>query len=119
MPARDYRDRIVWKTSFELAIAIYTKTSYFPKEARYELTSQLRRAGVSIPSNIAEGEGRNSKEFLRYLSIALGSVKELETQILISEQLGYLRQGQMTSLMNMAAEVGRLIHGLSRALQER
>jgi four helix bundle protein len=119
MPARDYRDLIVWKKSLELAVAIYTETSYFPKEARYELTSQLRRAGVSIPSNIAEGEGRNSKEFRRYLSIALGSLKELETQILISEQLGYIRQGRTTSLMTMAAEVGRLIHGLSRALQER
>lgn len=116
MPAKDYRDLIVWEKSFKLAVAICRETSHFPKEERYELTSQLRRAGISIPSNIAEGEGRNSKEFRRYLSIALGSLKELETQILISAELGYVKEEQVTELMKMAAGVGRLLHGLSRAL---
>ncbi len=119
MPARDYRDLIVWKKSFELALAIYRATSDFPIEEKYGLTSQLRRACVSIPSNIAEGEGRKSREFRHYLCIALGSLKEAETQILISEALGYFRHKQGTVLIDMIAEVGRLIHGLCRSLLKR
>jgi four helix bundle protein len=118
MPARDYRDLIAWKKSFALSLAIYKETLNFPNEEKCGLISQLRRAGLSIPSNIAEGEGRNTKEFRRFLSIALGSLKELETQVLISDALGYLRQGQVTVPMDMAAEVGRLIHGLSRAMKQ-
>jgi len=119
MPARDYQDLIVWKKSFELALAIYRATSDFPVEEKYGLTSQLRRAGVSIPSNIAEGEGRKSREFSHYLHISLGSLKEAETRILISEALGYFRPKQVTVLMDMVAEVGRLIHGLCRSLLKR
>jgi hypothetical protein len=76
MPTRDYRDLIAWKKAFELALAIYEITSNFPNDERYGITSQLRKAGVSIPSNIAEGQGRNSKgEFLHHLYIAPGSLK--------------------------------------------
>jgi four helix bundle protein len=116
MASRDYRDLIAWEKSFTLTLTIYKETSSFPSEERYGLTSQLRRAAVSIPSNIAEGEGRGSRYFRHYLSIALGSLNELETQILISDALGYLGQGQATVLMEMTAEVGRLINGLSRAI---
>jgi four helix bundle protein len=118
MPARDYRDLIAWKKSFELALAVYRGTTDFPIQEKYSLTSQIRRAGISVPSNIAEGEGRKSKEFRHYLTIALGSLKELETQVLIADALGYFKEGQSTALMQMAAEVGRLINGLSRSLLE-
>ena len=117
MPARDYRDLIAWRKAFDLAVSIHKETAMFPMDQRYGFTSQLRRAGVSIPSNIAEGKGRNPKEFRRYLRIALGSVKEAETQILISDRLGYFRQGQAAVLLGSASEVSRLIHGLSRSLR--
>jgi four helix bundle protein len=119
MSAKYYRDLIAWKKSFALALAIYSETSCFPSEEKYGLTSQLRRAAVSIPSNIVEGEGGSTKHFSHYLAIALGSLNELETQILISDALGYFRQGQSAVLMEMASEVGRLINGLSKAMLRR
>jgi four helix bundle protein len=115
MSGRDYCDRGAWKTAFCLSLAIYEGTSFFPADERYGLTSQLRRAGVSIPSNIAEGQGRRKGEFLRYLTIALGSLKELETQLLISDALGFFRSKQASKLLAMAAEVSRVINGLCRS----
>lgn len=111
------RDLIAWKKAFELALAIYKETSSFPACEKYGITSQLRRAGISVPSNIAEGQGRQSKgEFRRHLSIALGSLKEIETQILIAQSLGYCEPKQTQKIMAMTAEVGRLINGLSKSL---
>jgi four helix bundle protein len=98
MSATDYRDLIDWKKAFELAVEIYRETAKYPVEEKFGLKSQLRRGSVSVPSNIAEGEGRNSKEFLRCLSIAPGSLNELEIQLLMSDALGYLRPGQALSL---------------------
>jgi four helix bundle protein len=113
----NYRDLIVWQKAFELTLAVYRETAHFPKEEIYGITMQLRRACVSIPSNIAEGEGRRSPgEFRRFLHIALGSLKEAETQILISEALGYFQPNQAGKLITTAAEVGRLITGLSKSL---
>ena len=117
MPAKDYRDFVAWKKAFALALTIYRETSCFPKYEKYGLRSQFRRACISIPSNIAEGEGRNVREFLRFLSIALDSLREVETQILIPGELRYLRLEQVTVLMEMSAEVGRLINSLSRSLR--
>jgi four helix bundle protein len=120
VPARNYRDLIVWQKSFDLAVAVYQETLGFPAEEKYGITSQLRRACVSIPSNIAEGEGRRSPiQFRRYLFIALGSLKEVETQILISEAPGYFKPNQAGKLITMAAEVGRLLNGLSNSLSNR
>jgi four helix bundle protein len=120
MSSGDYRNLIVWKKAFELTVTIYRETSKFPIEEKYGLTSQLRRASVSITSNIAEGQGRHSRaEFLHYLSIALGSLKEVETQLLISDALGYIRTGQIATLLSLIAEVGRLITGLSKSLRNR
>jgi four helix bundle protein len=120
VPARNYRDLIVWQKAFVLAVTIYRETLYFPAEEKYGITSQLRRACVSIPSNIAEGEGRRSpSEFRRYLFIALGSLKEAETQILISDALGYFKPNEASKLMTIAAEVGRLLNGLSNSLSNR
>jgi len=120
MPSRDYRDLVAWKKAFELTLAIYRETSSFPSGEKYGLTSQLRRASVSIPSNIAEGQGRNSYgEFLHHLRIALGSLNEVETQLLISNALGYVQSNRMAALLALMSEVARLINGLSRSLRNR
>jgi four helix bundle protein len=117
MPGKDYRNLIAWNKAIELALAIYKDTAHFPNEERYGITAQIRKAGISIPSNIAEGEGRRPKrEFRHFLFIALGSLMEVETQILISEALGYLKRHQAENLMAMTSEVGRLLNGLSRSL---
>ena len=120
MPNGDYRDLIAWKKAFKLSLEIYRETVNFPVEEKYGITSQLRKAGVSIPSNIAEGQGRNSVgEFLHHLYFAMGSLKEVETQLLISDALGYLGSGETHRLMSMSAEVGRLINGLAKSLRNR
>src|SRR3989337_842648 len=91
--SRSYRDLIVWKKSIDLVGRIYSCTRSFPKAEMYGLTSQIRRAGISIPANIAEGQARNSKgEFLQFLGIAQGSLAELETLILICQNLAYIQQ---------------------------
>ncbi|MGC9337367.1 MAG: four helix bundle protein [Candidatus Cloacimonadia bacterium] len=88
---RTHKDLDVWKLGIELVEKIYKATTVFPKEKIYGLTSQMRRATVSIPSNIAEGAARNSeKEFIQFLYISLGSLSELETQIIIANKIGYL-----------------------------
>jgi len=120
MGGKDYRDLVAWKKAFELTLAIYKETSCFPAEEKFGITSQLRRAGVSVPSNIAEGQGRKNGEFLRYLLIALGSAKEIETQLLLPDALGYFRSKQTSSkLISLTAEVSRLINGLARSLRHR
>lgn len=117
MATKIYSDLIAWKRAMDFVEQVYLATRSFPKEETYGLSSQLRRACVSIPSNIAEGQGRNSvKEFLHFLSIAYGSLREAETQILIAGRLGYLEQKQVASLMELAGEVGRLLNGLSKSL---
>ena len=95
----------------------YKITEAFPKNEVFGLTSQLRRAIVSVPSNIAEGQGRNStKEFVYHLSVAYGSLMEAETQIQIAANLAYIEQVEADKLINQAAEVGRMLNGLSRSL---
>jgi len=109
---------IVWQKAMDLVTSIYNLTKRFPKDETYGLTNQMRRAAVSIPSNIAEGQGRDStKEFLHHLSIAYGSLMEVETQILIAENLNYLNKDETKVILNNAAEIGRLINGLSRSLK--
>jgi four helix bundle protein len=116
-PVRSYRELKVWEKAMDLVEAVYTVTRNWPREELYGLTSQVRRAAVSIPSNIAEGQGRTStKEFLHHLSIAYGSLLEVETQLLIAERLHYLQTDTMKDLLATTAEVGRIINGLSRKL---
>jgi four helix bundle protein len=99
---------------------VYLCTQNFPKSELYGLTSQLRRAAVSIPSNIAEGQGRFSKgEFKQFLGHARGSLLELETQILIAQQLGYLPTERTQNLLDRAAEAGRVLNGLLSSLDRR
>lgn len=93
---KTHKDLDVWKEAMDLAKEIYLLTSKFPKEEVYGLTSQIRRSVVSIPSNIAEGAARNSsKEFIQFLYIALGSLAELETQLLLSETLGFINSSNI------------------------
>jgi len=110
-------DLVAWKKAFDLTLAIYRETCCFPAEEKFVIPSQIRRAALSVPSNIAEGQGRNSRgEFRRHLAIAQGSLQEMETQILIAEALGYLGSDQVSGLLTKSAEVGRLINGLSKSL---
>jgi len=120
MVSKNYRDLIAWQKSIELVEEVYKLTREFPREEIYSLTTQMRRAAISIPSNIAEGEGRRSgNEFSHFLSIAHGSLRELETQILIAQRLLYLTDAQVQTLFSMTEEIGRLINGLANSLKRR
>ena len=120
MAVKRFNDLIVWQKSMTLVERIYLATASFPKEEIYGLTSQIRRAAVSIPSNIAEGQSRHStKEFLRFLSIALGSRSEVETQVLIASRLHYLSSDATSELTAQLDEVGRLLRGLVNSLRLR
>ncbi|MGB9233271.1 MAG: four helix bundle protein [Terriglobales bacterium] len=110
---RSYKDLIAWQKAMDLVTAVYRVTASFPKEEQFGLTSQLRRASVSIPSNIAEGQGRLSeKEFRYFLGQGRGSLMEVETQLQIAQNLGYLRTEQTKELLSSCAEVGRVLNGL-------
>ena len=118
MSSRNYKDLIVWQKSMELVVVVYEATKVFPKEELYGLTSQIRRAAVSIPSNIAEGQGRESKkEFFQFLSIAYGSLREVETQILIAERLSYINKSICTTMIEKCNEIGKLINGLKNSMR--
>ncbi|MBW2300197.1 MAG: four helix bundle protein [Deltaproteobacteria bacterium] len=105
----------VWKRSVDYVVKIYKLTEGFPKDEQYGLSSQMRRAALSIASNIAEGAGRNSKnEFRQFLSIAQGSVSELETQLIIAEKLSYC--ANIESVLSELDEISRMITGLGRKL---
>jgi four helix bundle protein len=117
MAVKTYRELVAWQKAMDLVEVVYRSTSGFPKEEIYGLTSQVRRAAVSVPSNIAEGQGRTStRDFLNFLSIAAGSLCEMETQLLIAQRLHYLAATASTELLNRSAEVARVLHGLRRAL---
>ena len=99
---------------------VYKVSAAFPKEETYGLTSQIRRAAISVPSNIAEGQGRDStREFLHHLSMAYGSLVEVETQILIAGDLKYLTDSEIESILEQSAETGRIINGLMRSLRDK
>ena len=117
MKVRNYQELIVWERAMDLVEEIYKATKEFPREELYALTSQIRRAAVSIPSNIAEGQGRRTTaDFLRHLSIAYGSLREVETQALIARRLSYIAQAKLEEVMDRAGEVGRLLNGLMASL---
>jgi four helix bundle protein len=118
VPSRSYRDLIVWQKAMDLVERVYRSSRGFPKDELYGLSSQIRRAAVSVPSNIAEGQGRGGDaEMVRFPRIAHGSLRELETQALIAERLGYTDRNETDQLMEMASEVGRLLNGLIRSKQ--
>jgi four helix bundle protein len=115
-----YRDLIVWQKAMDLVVEVYKATESLPSDERFGLTNQLRRAAVSIPSNIAEGFGRGSQnEFQRFLSIARGSLFEVETQVQIAYRLSFLSEHEQIVLMRRADEVGRILRGLSKSVDAR
>jgi four helix bundle protein len=113
-----YRQLKVWQKAMDLVKQCYKATQSFPAEERYGLTSQIRLAAVSIPANIAEGNSRShTKEFLNHLSMARGSLAELETLILLSEQLGLLTKESSDALLASCDEISRMISGLKQSLE--
>lgn len=118
-PVRIYRDLIVWQVSMDLAEAVYLATRSFPREETYGLVSQMRRAAVSVASNIAEGQGRQSRgELLQSLGHARGSLYELGTQVTLAARLGMLSTEDDVALGELLARVGRLLNGLRKSLSK-
>lgn len=115
---KHYRDLLVWQKAMELAETCYDLTKSFPKEEMFCMVSQIRRAAISVPSNIAEGFGRgNDKEFSNYLRIARGSLSELETQLLLCKQVGLIKSDQLKSVMAISDETGRILRGLQKTVK--
>ena len=112
-----YRDLVAWQRAMELVAKIYLATALLPQDERFGLTSQLRRAAVSVPSALAEGHARAStKEFVRYISIAMGSLAELETQLLICAKLELMAEDASRPLLSLCDEQSRILHGLRKSL---
>ncbi len=119
MTIESYRDLRVWQASMRLAEQCYLLTRLFPREELFGMTSQIRRSSSSIPANIAEGWGRDSTgDYVRFLQIAQGSLKEEETHPLLANRVGLLEPDAMAPLLQQADEVGRMLRGLIRSLQE-
>ncbi len=115
---KTHKDLDVWRRSIDLVASVYKTTSLFPKEELYGLTSQIRRAAVSIPSNIAEGAARNHvNEFRQFLYIALGSGAELETQLIIAKMLGFISDEKSQTLINELNSISRMLQGLIKSIQ--
>jgi four helix bundle protein len=118
MTIRNYQDLIAWQKAMDLAVAVYAATQTLPVEERFGLTTQMRRAAVSIAANIAEGQGRATDgEFGNQLSVAHGSTRELETHVMLSERLQLLPAEKTQALLDMCGEVGRLVTGLAKSLK--
>ena len=115
---QSYRDLVVWQRAIALVVGTYELTRSFPSAERFGLTSQMRRAGVSVPANIAEGNGRVHRgEYVHHVSIARGSLHELETMLILSVELGFSSAGSVAPLLTTASEVSRMLGALLRALQ--
>ena len=118
MGFRDYKELKVWHKPMDLVVECYKVTRNFPKSESYGLTSQLQRAAVSIPANIAEGNGRQyGKEFKQFLYVAYGSLAELETHLQIALRLEYLDEPTLNQLLLQTAEIGRMLNGLEASLK--
>lgn len=112
-----YKQLVVWQKGIQLVKIIYFLSRRFPPEEQYGLSSQLRRAAVSIPSNIAEGNGRASRsEYLHFLSIARGSCFELDTQLTICREIGLCTEEELAPAFSLAEEIGRILNGMLRKL---
>jgi len=115
-----YRDLKVWQKAMDLAETCYEATRSFPKEEMYGLTSQMRRCAVSIAANIAEGYGRDSDgSFVQFLKISQGSLKELETHVILSGRLGLLEPDPVSAMLETADELGKMTRGLINSIQRR
>jgi four helix bundle protein len=117
--AQHYKDLVAWQKAMDLVVDVYKASESFPRRETYSLTDQIRRAAVSVPSNIAEGQAHFSRgEFLHFLRHSSGSLAELETQILLAERLEYLPEIQAQSLLDRIHEVGRILSGLIGSLNK-
>lgn len=115
---QSFRDLKVWQLAIDLVQACYEETKSFPRDEIFGITSQLRRAAVSIPANIAEGQGRHhTKEFIHFVGVARGSVMELETHLIVCERIGYLTSEASGKLQSQTAEISRMLSGLRKALE--
>ena len=116
---RDYKDLVVWQKSMLLVKEVYILIKMLPNEELFALTDQIKRSAVSIPSNIAEGYGRNAtKDYIRFLNIARGSKNELETQLEICVMLGYFSEEKSKSALVLCDEIGRMINALIKKLNK-
>ncbi len=114
----NFKELKSWQKAIDFCLDIYKLTGSFPTEERFGLISQLRRAGVSVPSNIAEGSGRNSdKEFVHFLSIATGSSYELETQLIIAHRLGYIKEEEIQEATLKLSEIQKMVFAFSNRLK--
>jgi four helix bundle protein len=120
MAGKSYRDLDVWREAMDFVVECYRMTRTFPKSEVYGLTSQLQRAAVSTPANIAEGQGRqHDKEFLQHLAIAYGSLAEAETHIQIARRLEYIDGERESMMLERAARIGRMLNGLRKSIEEK
>ena len=116
---KTHKDLDVWKFSIELVVKVYELTGAFPKEEKYCIIQQMRRSAVSVPSNIAEGAGRTStKEFANFISISLGSLSELETQLIISQKLSFLNPTSFKNIINDLTQIRKMLLGLKNSLKK-
>ena len=114
---KSYQDLDVWKIGMAVVKTVYSLTANFPSEERFGLISQMRRAAISIPSNIAEGHARKSRaEFRQFISVALGSLAELETQLILSQDLNFMKKEATEAIMLQLDTLGKMLHGLSKSL---
>ena len=114
----NFRNLQIWKDAMDLAQEVYEATATIPTKETYGIVSQMTRAAVSIPSNIAEGSGRSEKDLAHFLSIALGSLYELNTQIMLSARIGYMDNKQSVALQNKADKLQMMIAGFKRRLEK-
>ncbi len=120
MSVQSYRDLEVWQKAMDLAEACYRATKGFPKEELFGLTSQIRRAAASIPANLAEGHGRqHTREYLNFVSVARGSLMEVETHLLLSQRVGLLTPEALEPLLRMTDDISRMLTGLRKGLERR
>ncbi|MBR2518167.1 MAG: four helix bundle protein [Selenomonadaceae bacterium] len=113
MVAKDHKDLIVWQKSMDLLVEVYRLVKKLPREETYALSDQMRRAAVSIPSNIAEGRGRSSeKDYIRFLFISRGSRAELDTQLLACIRLGYLDESDVENALNLSSEISSMLNSM-------
>ncbi len=118
MPVISYRDLNVWQDAIAIVADVYKATEKFPRTEAFGLASQIQRAAVSIPSNVAEGHARGSdREFHHFLSITLGSIAEVETQLTIAEKLGYLDRQETLSLLAQMDRLGKMVKGLQKTVK--
>ena len=116
MPIQSYRDLEAWQLGLDFVVDVYTLTRVLPQEERYGLTSQLRRAVVSIPSNLSEGHQLGGKSYRRFVSLALGSLAEANTQLELALRLKYLNESDFKSITRQSSRLRQILHGLRRSL---